>query len=292
MRPFFNQGQLEVADYAIGDIQGCYDSLLSLLDKIHYNDRTDKLWFVGDLVNRGPKSLEVLRFIQQLSIKPNITLGNHDLHLIYNLLCPVPRKNADDTLDPILNAPESDEIGHWLRRQSILIHDESLGVVLCHAGIPPCFTLEEAKTHAKELETVLQGNLYLDFLQHMYGAEPSLWSNALKGNERLRFLCNAFTRMRYCDQEGRLLLQYKGSHNEHAMTNCYPWFATPNRKPIENVDIVFGHWAALEGKCSIPRMHAIDTGCLWGGSLTALRLQDMQRFAVQGSVLDKKPRDY
>ena len=158
-----------MADFAIGDIQGCYDALQRLLDVIQFDDRQDRLWFVGDLVNRGPQSLEVLRFIQQLSIKPCITLGNHDLHLLHHIFCPSSRFNQDDTLFEILKAPDREDIGHWLRQQSILVHDSELNILMCHAGISPQFNLSEAKSAALELETALSGDAYIAFLTHMYG---------------------------------------------------------------------------------------------------------------------------
>jgi len=267
-----------VNDYAIGDVQGCYDSLQRLLTLIDFDEKQDRLWFVGDLVNRGPESLAVLRFIRQLPIKPHVTLGNHDLHLLSHLFSFSGRRHQDDTLEAILNAPDRDELGHWLRRQSILIHDEQLHVVMCHAGILPSFNLQQAKRCALELEMTLSGDHYQAFLIDMYGNEPSEWCDRLTGIARLRFICNAFTRMRFCDARGRLILTDKGPIGS-ADPGLYPWFAAPNRQDIEE-DIVFGHWAALGGKCPHPRIHAIDTGCLWGGSLTALRLQDKRRFAV------------
>jgi len=269
-----------VADYVIGDIQGCYDALQRLLDVIAFNDRQDTLWFVGDLVNRGPQSLAVLRFILQLPIKPRITLGNHDLHLLHQIFCPPGRFNQDDTLLEILKAPDHEAIGHWLRHQSLLVHDPLLNVVMCHAGISPQFNLLEAKSAALELEAALSGEFYLEFLSHIYGNTPDSWEDSLGGNDRLRYICNAFTRMRFCDIHGRLMLNYKGSI-ENADPNLYPWFLVPQRKSIA-ADIVFGHWAALEGQCPDPHIYAIDTGCFWGGTLTALRLQDKQRFAVRG----------
>ena len=267
-----------MSDYAIGDVQGCYNALQRLLEAIDFDDKRDRLWFVGDLVNRGPQSLAVLRWIQQLPIKPYITLGNHDLHLLYCLFGATKRHNHDDTLQDILEAHDRDELGHWIRHQSILVHDEALQIVMCHAGIPPQFTLTQAKERAAELEAVLVSDGFQDFLNHMYGNEPHEWHDALSGHARLRFMCNAFTRMRFCDDRGRLMLTYKGTI-EQAPQDLYPWFAVPHRQPIE-ADIVFGHWAALSGHCSAPRIHAIDTGCVWGGSLTALRLQDKQRMAV------------
>ena len=269
-----------MVDYVIGDVQGCYDPLLRLLDKIDFNERSDRLWFVGDLVNRGPRSLEVLRFIKALPLKPRITLGNHDLHCLATLAGPHTQSNSDDTLHEILGAPDKEELAHWLSQQSILYHDLDLNVVMCHAGIAPAWDLLKAKALAVELEAVLQGPGLGDFLTHMYGNEPDDWRDDLKGMARLRLICNYFTRMRFCDTKGRLVLSYKGTVKE-APTGLYPWYDVPDRHEID-ADIVFGHWAALQGKCPHPRIHALDTGCLWGGPLTALRLQDQQRFEVPG----------
>jgi bis(5'-nucleosyl)-tetraphosphatase (symmetrical) len=269
-----------VADYAIGDVQGCYEPLQRLLDHLHFNEHTDRLWFVGDLINRGPDSLAVLRFIKNLPLTPRITLGNHDLHLLSTLFSEEPRHNQDDTLHEIMAAPDNEELGHWLRKQSILYHDPELNVVMCHAGIAPTWDLKRAKTLAIELENVLAGEHFCDYLTHMYGNKPDHWSARLTGIARLRVICNYFTRMRFCDANGHLVLTYKGSI-DHAPTNLYPWYMVPNRHEIE-ADIIFGHWAALQGKCPHPRIHALDTGCFWGGKLTALRLQDKQRFEVPG----------
>lgn len=271
-----------MSDYAIGDIQGCYDPLMRLLDHIQFNEHSDRLWFVGDLVNRGPQSLAVLRFVKNLPLTPYVTLGNHDLHLLGKLFTKSPRQNHDDTLHAILTAADREELGHWLRCQGILYHDEALNIVMCHAGIAPVWNLAQAKNYAAELEQVLSGSDYCAFLTHMYGNSPQHWSEALTGMDRLRLITNYFTRMRFCDLNGDLLLHYKGTVAA-APSELVPWFAVPNRCPID-VDIVFGHWAALQGDSSNPRIHAIDTGCLWGGSLTALRLQDRQRFMVPGLI--------
>ncbi|WED42990.1 symmetrical bis(5'-nucleosyl)-tetraphosphatase [Legionella cardiaca] len=267
-------------DYAIGDIQGCYEPLQRLLEHINFDDKIDRLWFVGDLVNRGPQSLEVLRFVKGLSLTPRITLGNHDLHLLNKLFGGHPHKNHDDSLHAVLAASDGEELGHWLRQQSILYHDSQLNIVLCHAGIPPVWDLAEAKIHARELEMVLAGDNYRDFFAQMYGNEPRCWSPELVGMTRLRVITNYFTRMRFCDANGCLLLDYKGTLKA-APETYLPWYAVPKRKFIQS-NIVFGHWAALEGKCPDPTIYAIDTGCLWGGELTALRLQDRQRFSVPG----------
>jgi bis(5'-nucleosyl)-tetraphosphatase (symmetrical) len=260
-----------VADYALGDIQGCYDALQRLLTQLDFDEQRDRLWFVGDLVNRGPQSLAVLRFIKQLPLTPQITLGNHDLYLLDQLVNPKSRRNHDDTLDEIRQAPDKDEIAAWLRQQRIMIHAPELQLVMVHAGIPPCWTLPQALQHAHELEQMLLSEQYAYYLSVMYGNTPNRWSETLDASERFRVLCNYFTRMRYCDARGGLVLESDTA--EH-----YPWYAVPNRQPITET-IVFGHWAALQGKCPVPTIYALDTGYVWGGQLTALRLSDKQRFS-------------
>ncbi|HHF7344645.1 TPA: symmetrical bis(5'-nucleosyl)-tetraphosphatase [Legionella feeleii] len=267
-------------DYVIGDVQGCYEPLQRLLAHVDFDEKVDRLWFVGDLVNRGPESLAVLRFIKNLPLSARITLGNHDLHLLGKLFGGHPWSNHDDTLHDILVASDGEELGHWLRQQSILYHEPELNIVMCHAGIAPVWDLALAKTCALELEQVLSGTDYRSYLAEMYGNEPGYWSSDLAGIERLRVITNYFTRMRFCDNQGRLVLNYKGTIAQ-APAGLIPWFDVPGRKKI-NADLVFGHWAALGGLCSEPSIYAIDTGCLWGGQLTALRLQDRQRFSVPG----------
>lgn len=269
-----------MSDYALGDIQGCYDALQRLLCRVDFNEHNDRLWFTGDLVNRGPESLAVLRFIKYLPLTPRITLGNHDLHLLGRLFSDNPWENQDDTLDDILNAPDAEELGHWLRNQSMIYHDPALNVVMCHAGIAPTWDLGQALACGRELERALAGDHYRDFLNHMYGNEPNHWTPELTGIARLRVICNYLTRMRFCNANGDLILTYKGGI-QHAPTGLYPWYAVPSRHEIKT-DIVFGHWAALNGQCPHPRIHALDTGAVWRGQLTALRLQDKQRFSVQG----------
>lgn len=267
-----------MSDYAIGDVQGCYGPLQRLLDHVQFNEREDRLWFVGDLVNRGPESLAVLRFIHALPRRSNITLGNHDLHLLGSMFGGKPWKGSDDTLHEILAADDGEELGHWLRAQSILCYSKELNVVMTHAGIAPMWDLNEAMRLAKELEQALSGEHYKEFLALMYGNKPDAWSEELLEIDRLRALTNYFTRMRFCDAQGRLELNYKGTLKAAPKT-LYPWYEVPMRKEI-SADIVFGHWAALMGECPHPRIHAIDTGAVWGGPLTALRLQDKQRFSV------------
>ncbi|STY27909.1 bis(5'-nucleosyl)-tetraphosphatase [Legionella wadsworthii] len=264
-------------DYAIGDVQGCYDPLQRLLEIIDFDDKSDRLWFVGDLVNRGPDSLAVLRFVSSLHIAPRVTLGNHDLHLLATLFGDRPWKGHDDTLHEVMDADDGEELGHWLRKQSILYYSSEFNVVMCHAGICPLWDLDQARQLAKELEEVLAGENYPHFLSNLYGNQPNYWADALRGMDRLRAITNYFTRMRFCNERGQIDWDYKGTIAQ-APTNLYPWFDVPSRKEID-ADIIFGHWAALMGNCPHAKIHALDTGCFWGGQLTALRLQDMQRFA-------------
>ncbi|MBM4207904.1 MAG: symmetrical bis(5'-nucleosyl)-tetraphosphatase [Gammaproteobacteria bacterium] len=264
-----------MAIYAIGDVQGCYDSLRSLLDVIRFNEHNDQLWFVGDLVNRGPKSLETLRFIKNLGNAAVCILGNHDLHLLA-ASCTSVAENTRKALTLILQAKDRDELIDWLRHRSLLHHDG--GYAMVHAGISPQWDLNQAINLAREVETVLQGNHFPLLMKAMYGNKPDRWSPQLAGMDRLRYIINSFTRMRYCDKHGRLDLEYNGppgSQPKHLL----PWFKTPGRKTI-NSRIVFGHWSSLgyyeDGNC-----YAIDTGCLWGGQLTALRLTEQaERFSV------------
>lgn len=267
-------------DYVIGDVQGCYEPLQRLLEHLDFNERQDRLWFVGDLVNRGPESLAVLRFIHSLPLPARITLGNHDLHLLASLFGDYSWRGEDDTIAQVLQAADREELGHWLRHQSIAYYCPELKVVMCHAGIAPVWNLSQALALAAELEQVLAGENYSYFLTHMYGNEPHTWSDDLVDIQRWRLITNYFTRMRLCDDKGHLVLGYKDTLAQ-VPAHLYPWYAVPGRKNIE-IDIVFGHWAALMGYCPDPHVFALDTGCLWGGRLTALRLQDRALFSVPG----------
>jgi len=263
--------------YAIGDVQGCYDPLLRLLDKCQFDQNTDTLWFAGDLVNRGPQSLETLRFIKQLGARAISILGNHDLALLaaaYNLR---PSKK-DPKLQDILQAPDCEELIEWLRLRNIMHYDKTLDFAMVHAGIPPQWDLNTAIARAKELENTLHSPDFLVFLQNMFGDSPSIWSDALQGWDRLRYITNAFTRMRFCSAEGQLELQAKGKADQ-APTNLYPWFKIPTRRHRQ-VQILFGHWAALQGNVEEPNVFALDTGCVWGNCLTAVRLEDKKFFQV------------
>lgn len=276
-----------MADYAIGDVQGCYDPLQKLLEKIQFDDRRDRLWFVGDLVSRGPDSLAVLRFLHQLAITPQITLGNHDLSLLFCLYCPDVAKQLaqekkqaypPETLKQVLDAEDAFMLGDWLRRQSIAIYDGDLRVLMCHAGIPPMWSFGQALGYARELEQVLSGPDYRDFLAKMYGNQPDQWSESLTGMDRLRLITNYFTRMRYFDRQGRLDFSFSGAVDA-APAHLTPWFLMPRKSTIP-VDLIFGHWASLDGKCPNPHYYALDTGCVWGKQLTALCLQERQFYST------------
>lgn len=262
--------------YAIGDVQGCYDELQELLRLIQFDPIQDYLWFVGDLINRGPKSLDVLRFIKKT--KNAITvLGNHDLHL---LALAQGNSYSHHTLQQVLSAPDCMELIEWLRVQPLLYHDADLNYTMIHAGLPPQWDLAKAQACAKEVESVLRNDeLYPQLLQHMYGDEPSKWDDSLSGWDRWRFIINAFTRLRFCDINGGIDMHYKGKIGAQP-ANLMPWFKFPNRAS-QNLNIVFGHWAALQGETQEPRVHALDTGCVWGHYLTAMRLEDQQRFRVR-----------
>ncbi|MGB7933582.1 MAG: symmetrical bis(5'-nucleosyl)-tetraphosphatase [Gammaproteobacteria bacterium] len=258
-----------MAVYAIGDIQGCFDELLELLATLRFDRQRDRLWFVGDLVNRGPKSLETLRFVRELGSAAVTVLGNHDLHLLAAAHGIRPDNIDDDTLEPILAAPDREVLIDWLRRLPLLHYDGELGYLMVHAGLPPQWDLKLAQRCAGEVETVLRGNRLELFLSHMYGNKPRQWSMELDGWNRLRFIVNCFTRMRFCDRHGRLELKCSGPPGSQP-EGYYPWFEIPARASGD-VNIIFGHWSTLRAQ-NTRGVYPIDTGCLWGGQLTALRI--------------------
>ena len=258
-----------MAIYAIGDIQGCYDELQQLLDMIHFNPQKDQLWFAGDLVNRGPKSLEVLRFIKGLGEHAISVLGNHDFHLLALWKGHQRNSNRNDTLAPILSAPDCDELLNWLRHRPLLHHDTRHGLTLVHAGLPPQWTLKKALKYAREVEAVLRSEKYEEFLANMYGNQPDQWSEDLIGWERIRFMVNCFSRIRFCSEEGKLNLKMKGGPTTES-GGYHPWFKIDGRKS-ESDPIIFGHWSTL-GLHHENNVISIDTGCLWGGTLTAMRI--------------------
>ncbi len=252
--------------YAIGDIQGCYEDLQRLLTRIKFNPHKDKLWFAGDLVNRGPQSLQTLRFIKSLGDAAVCVLGNHDLHLLavaygYGSL------RAQDTLQDILDAPDKDELLTWLRHRPLFHYNQHFG--LLHAGLPPQWDIPMAKKRAAETEAILRSADYLYFLKNMYGNSPTQWQKGLTDTEKLRFTVNCFTRLRFCDADGHLDFKENGKLGSQAK-HLQPWFSIKNRKSTD-MTLIFGHWSAL-GYHHAHNCYAIDTGCLWGGQLTALKL--------------------
>ena len=258
-----------MACYAIGDVQGCFDELQALLKRVGFDRAHDRLWFVGDLVNRGPKSLEVLRFVRDLGDRAVTVLGNHDLHLIAQHEG-FERKREDDTFTDVLGAPDASELADWLRSRP-LMHVEG-GWAMVHAGLLPQWSIQRALSLAGEVQAALCAPNHRDFLANMYGSKPERWEDGLAGWDRLRVIVNAMTRMRFCTREGLMEFHLKGNATP---PGYLPWYET--RTGSEQA-IVFGHWSA-QGLKVDERIAALDTGCVWGGSLTALRLED--RWLVQ-----------
>lgn len=268
-----------MATYAIGDIQGCFQALQLLLQKIDFDPARDRLWLVGDLVNRGPDSLAVLRWARALGDKAVVVLGNHDLHLLavaYGFAKP----HRKDTIDQVLTAPDRDELCAWLRHQRLFYAEGDYALV--HAGLLPQWSVKKAAALAHEVEQELRGKHYLDFFERMYGNEPKAWSKDLHGMTRLRMITNAMTRLRFCTPEGEMEFDHKGPP-EIFPAGHLPWYEAPNRKNADTT-IIFGHWSAL-GLEVRSNLLALDTGCLWGGDLTAVRLEDRQVYQISCQAL-------
>jgi bis(5'-nucleosyl)-tetraphosphatase (symmetrical) len=264
-----------LATYAIGDLQGCFAPLERLLDAISFDRGRDRLWFVGDLVNRGPDSLQCLRFVHGLGDAAVTVLGNHDLHL----LCVaegIHGLGKRDTLQQVLDDPDRASLLAWLRQRPLL-HVED-GFVLAHAGVLPAWSVAQARELAGEVEERLRGPGYRELLLNMFGDEPDAWEDSLSGWDRMRLVVNALTRMRMCDAGGRLALRYKGEPDEHAPAGLVPWFDVPGRR-ARDATIIFGHWSAL-GLRVREDIACLDSGCIWGRSLSAIRLEDRAVFEV------------
>lgn len=267
-----------MSTYAIGDLQGCFDPLMNLLDKIQFNPAKDTLWFTGDLVNRGKESLKTLRFVASLGDSVIAVLGNHDLSLLAidnNQILFDPKKH---TFEDILQAEDKPFLLNWLAKRPLLHHDPDSNFVMSHAGIYPKWDLPLAKQLAIEAENVFQGKELPIFLPHLYGNHPDTWDPRLKGFDRIRFILNAFTRMRFCTSEGKLDFKNTGPATPPP-SGFLPWYHIPNTS-INHYKIIFGHWAALEGRVDVPNHYALDTGCVFNKCLTALRLEDLQQFSV------------
>ncbi len=260
-----------MATYAIGDVQGCYDELRALLQRTGFDAARDRLWLVGDLVNRGPKSLEVLRYVRSLGDRAATVLGNHDLHLVCRYEG-IGRQRESDTFGDVLGAPDARELVGWLRTRQ-LMHVEGR-YAMVHAGLLPQWTIERALALGREVEAALVAPGYREFLSNMYGSAPVEWSDALTGWDRLRVIVNAMTRMRFSTREGAMDFHAKGARPP---SGHLAWFeARPQR---EEPAIVCGHWSTLGLKLT-ERLAALDTGCVWGGALTALRLEDRALYEV------------
>ena len=258
--------------YAIGDIQGCYDEMRRLLDTIAFDPSSDRLWLVGDLVNRGTQSLEVLRYVRGLGDRAIVVLGNHDLHLLV-VAAGVRKPHRGDTLDALLSAPDRDELLDWLRRQRLMHAGD--GYAMVHAGLLPQWSIAQALALAHEVEAALRHFDYGEFLRHMYGNTPVQWHDGLTGFDRLRVIVNAMTRLRLCTPEGAMEFTHK-TGLKGMPAGYLPWFDVP-ACASRDTPVLFGHWAAL-GLLLRPDVLGLDSGCVWGRRLTALRLEDRRVF--------------
>lgn len=269
-----------MATYAVGDIQGCFHSFQSLLKKIQFNPVSDQLWLVGDLINRGSGSLEVLRWMFEHQSSIVTVLGNHDLHTLVvaeGFVSP----HRSDTIQALLDAPDADELLSWLRHQPLLHFEHDC--LMVHAGLLPQWTATTAQSLAQEVHQALCADNYREFLKHMYGNQPVQWDEALTGYDRLRVITNAMTRLRVCTQAGEMEFKFKGELASLPL-GFLPWFELEDRASADTT-IVFGHWSAI-GLRQTNNVNALDTGCLWGGALTALRLDDKAVFQVPCHVDD------
>ena len=263
-----------MATYAIGDLQGCFDSLQELLGEIGFRETDDRLWFVGDLVNRGPQSLEILRFVKSLGDRAISVLGNHDLHLLMIADGRI-KAHRKDTLGAILDAPDREELLTWLRELPLMHADGEYAMV--HAGLLPSWNVAKALDLARETETILRGSDWRGLMAQMYGNQPDRWDDTLSGYERARVIINAMTRLRVCTADGRMEFSHKG-RIEDIPPGYMPWFTVPGRNSA-NTTIICGHWSAI-GLLIEKNLMALDSGCLWGRRLSAVRLEDRRIFQV------------
>jgi bis(5'-nucleosyl)-tetraphosphatase (symmetrical) len=258
--------------YAIGDLQGCYGSFMQLLEKINFDDKKDQLWLAGDLVNRGENSLAILRFLKSLDNSVSCVLGNHDISLIamhYGLY------KCHPSLKNIMKAPDREELINWIESQPMIQIDKKNKVCMTHAGLPPKWKVSEALTYSQEIEQQLQGNNTADWLSHVYEDKPKKWKKSLQGYDRDRYILNAFTRMRFINTKGSLNFKQKHSplskkHKKEFQDKLTPWFSFPDRKSA-NYRLLFGHWASL-GFYQANNVIGLDTGCVWGASLSAINM--------------------
>lgn len=267
-----------MANYVIGDVQGCLDSLLKLLSEFHFDPQQDVVWFAGDLVNRGPRSLDTLRFVKGLGERAHTVLGNHDLHLLA-LWCNSGRSHDSDTIAEVVNAPDGEALVDWLRSQPLALSlPGPQKALLTHAGILAEWCFNQALELSAEVQRTLSGPDWKAFMAELYGNKPNRWDNTLQGYDRLRFVVNVFTRMRMVRDDGKIDFKYKLEPAD-APADLKPWFDAPRQFQNEG-PIVFGHWSTL-GSIKNKAGYCLDTGCVWGGQLTALRLEDEAIFQVE-----------
>ena len=275
-----------MALYAIGDIQGCHAEFCDLLALIGFSPANDRLWLTGDLVNRGPDSLAVLREVKALGDAAMTVLGNHDLHLL-TVAAGHRRAHRDDTLAPILDAPDRDELLGWLARRPLAVADGAM--LMVHAGVLPAWTTPEVLALAGEVEAILASAEREPFLRVLYGDEPHTWRDDLAGYDRLRAIVNALTRLRFCTTAGQMEFREKRGA-AHAPPGFAPWFAHEDRRTASSL-VICGHWSTL-GLMLAPNVLMLDSGCLWGGALTAIRLSDRRLYQIPGrSPVTPVPRE-
>ena len=274
-----------MAVWAIGDIQGCFDSFQELMKKINFDPEVDTLWVAGDLVNRGDKSLETLNYLYAIKDSIKVILGNHDIALIA-AYAGVKKSNA--TIQPILDAPNASELIHWLRHQPFFHWDFKLGYCMAHAGISPQFDFGMATTHAKRIEKKLQGRNYKAWLKHMFKKSSNKFNAKASSLDIEKYILSSFTAMRFCEDDGRLDFKQKGAPTEYKVLKkgLKPWFACPTRRST-SLKIVFGHWSTM-GYYQDSNVLALDTGCLWGGALSVARLDTTEPIIVQVSCAAKQ----
>lgn len=273
-----------MATYVIGDVQGCFDELRSLLDAIPFKSDRDRLWFVGDLINRGPKSLETLRFVRELGDQADTVLGNHDLHLLA-IYYGGHRMLKADTFEDVLGARDCETLTDWLRHLPLLV--ETSEDVMTHAGIPHVWNLGTTRRLAVEVEQAIRGSAYVNFFERMYGNEPASWHDTVTGMDRLRVITNYLTRMRFVRADGTMEFKHNGPARE-APEGFRPWFEYDTQVDKE-LTIYFGHWASLDGRTGMKSILATDSGCVWGRGLTAIRLSDRRRFVwIENQLVQQK----
>lgn len=261
-----------MTDFAIGDIQGCFEPLKAVLATAGFSPSRDRLWVAGDLVNRGPASLETLRYIENLGSSAVVVLGNHDLHLLA-VAYGGHQLRRKDTLSDILNAPDRERLLSWLCQQSLCVYDSGRNLMMAHAGLPHIWTIDQAQAYAREVEAVIRGNHAREYFTHMYGNHPECWDDRLEGMDRWRVITNYFSRMRFIANDGTLELTAKESADT-APEGFSPWYTFARN---DDARVVFGHWAALEGDTGTNQFVGLDTGCVWGGTLTMMNLDSGEK---------------